>query len=252
MTLILGELSFFGIAMAADSTVTVTNQLTGMRHVNINAARKLQSVPYLNAGVSCWGLGDISGIPTDDWLSDFISHNIRLQTLQSFAEELATQLNASVNDPRLGTGIAGFHLAGFESYNGIPTPSFYHIHDGESKVLQNRGTTININQFNANHDMPPDIFQRDFGNGGWYLTRNGDFQIYAQIFDSLHAYFGSLSTRGIVIPNSQSLDERADYLVFQIRTISEIYRFSNLIPGIGGDIHYLIINPNGIQSQGIR
>jgi len=177
MTLVLGELSSFGIAMAADSAVTITNTRTGLSHARPNAARKLQFVPYLNAGVSCWGLGEIAVRPTDEWLSEFIHNNSTLRTLRSFAEELARQLNSLVRDPRVGTGIAGFHLAGFENYNSISTPSFYHIHDGISQVLQSRGITINSNQFNANHDMPPDIYESNFSNGGWYLTRNGDFQV---------------------------------------------------------------------------
>lgn len=56
---------------------------------------------------------------------------------------------------------------------------------------------------------------------------------------------------GIVVPNSQNLDDRARYLVFQIRTVAELYRLSNLVPGIGGGIHYLTISPNGVESEGV-
>jgi hypothetical protein len=41
MTLVLGEISHFSIAMAADSAVTVTNTGTGLTHARLNAARKL-------------------------------------------------------------------------------------------------------------------------------------------------------------------------------------------------------------------
>jgi len=251
MTLVLGELSSFGIAMAADSAVTFTNPITGLSYARPNAAKKLHFIPYLEAGISCWGLGEIAGQPTDEWLLGFINNNNALLTLQSFAEELARQLNALIRDPGVGTGIAGFHLAGFEEYSGILTPSFYHIHDGVSTVLRGRGIAINTNQFNANHDMPPEIFRRDIGDG-WYITRNGDYVMYAEIFGSLQDYFESLAPRGIIIPHSQNLEERAEYLVFQIRTMSEIYRLSNLVPGIGGGIHYLTINPDGLKSQGIK
>ena len=96
------------------------------------------------------------------------------------------------------------------------------------------------------------IYQ-DSINGRIYTTRNGDYQLYAQIFSRLKQFFRQLEEPlGIKIPNSQNLLDRAEYLVFQIRTMSEIYRLSNLVPGIGGGIHYLTINQNGIHSQGIR
>jgi hypothetical protein len=56
MTLIITELSQFGIAMAADSAVTYTDSNTGRSWAVPNAAKKLQSIPYLKAGVSCWGI----------------------------------------------------------------------------------------------------------------------------------------------------------------------------------------------------
>jgi hypothetical protein len=257
MTLVLTELSSigmgsFGIAMTADSAVTHTQTQTGLSYVVPNAARKLQIIPHLNAGISCWGIGTINDIPTDQWLSNFINSSTALTTLQSFANELARQLNEQVPSNASGTNRQGFHLAAFENYNGIPMPSFFHIHDGPSTVLEERGISVNPCQFNANHDMPPEIFQQNFSHGGFYTTRNGDYQLYANIFGLLKNFFRQLGPLGILIPSSQNLLDRAEYLVFQIRTMSEIYRLSNLVPGIGGGIYYLTINQNGIHSQGIR
>ena len=47
MTLILTELTSFGIAMAADSAVKVINTRTGLAQIVPGVARKLQQVPYL-------------------------------------------------------------------------------------------------------------------------------------------------------------------------------------------------------------
>ena len=253
MTLVLTELSPFGIAMAADSAVTYTNTRTGLSYATPNAAKKLQIVPHLNAGISCWGLGNIADISTDQWLSNFISSSASLASLQSFAGELAEQLNSHLVPPNtLGDSRLGFHLAGFEEYNGVPTPSLFHIHDGPSTTLQGRGITVNPYQFNANHDMPPNELQALASRGGIWLTRNGDYQLYARMFDLLDNFFEQLTPLGIMIPHSQNLADRVEYLVFQIRTMSELYRMSNLIPGIGGGIHYLSINPSGILNRGIK
>lgn len=253
MTLVLTEISPLGISMAADSAVTYTRTVTGLSHVRNNAARKLQTVMYLNAGVSCWGLGTISDLSTDKWLENFINANTAIGSLRDFADELAKQLNAQVpQNPNPNKARLGFHLAGYETYRGAPTPSFYHIHEGVSTTLQQRGVTINPNQFNANHDLPPAIALQKISRGEGWITRNGDYLLYANIFKLLETFFQQLVPLGVIIPNSQNLSDRAEYLVFQIRTMSEIYRLSNLIPGIGGGIHYLTIAQPGIHSMGVK
>lgn len=246
MTLIITELSSFGIAMAADSAITTTNSISGLASLHPRAANKLQMIRYLNAGISCWGIGSLNGIGTDAWLSQFINQNSHLKTLADFAVALANELN-KLNIPRsIGLNNLGFHLAGFEYYNGQFVPSFFHIHDGPSGIF----TNANPNIFNANQDMSPAIYLQNIGAGGYYVTRNGDFQIYATLYTQTEALFQSLATFGIIIPNSKNVRDRADYLVFWIRTVSELYRMSNLHPGIGGRIDYLTILPQGISSAG--
>ncbi len=252
MTLVLTELSSHGIAMAADSAVTHSHSQTGLSYVTPNTARKLQTIPHLNAGISCWGLGTISNTSTDAWLENFINANSSISTLKDFANELANNLNSQVPPNTSGQSRLGFHLAGFENFNGNHTPSFFHVHDGPSTTLQQRGINVNPNQFNPNHDILPNLFQQILSSGRGWITRNGDYQMYARIFQVLNSFFQQLQPLGIMIPNSQNLSDRAEYLVFQIRTMSEIYRLSNLIPGIGGGIHYLTINQNGINSQGVK
>src|SRR5665213_500892 len=92
MTLILTELTPFGIAMAADSAVTFTHPTTGYSFVQPNAAAKLQSIPSLNAGVSCWGIGAIEDAPTDEWLAAFILQNAQVPSIGAFAAALASAL----------------------------------------------------------------------------------------------------------------------------------------------------------------
>ena len=249
-TLILTELSRLGIAMAADSAVTIIHD-TGEISVRSDAAMKLKKIPYLGAGISCWGEGTISEMSTDKWLSRFIHSNSAITQLGIFAEELAIQLNKEVTPNARETSL-GFHLAGFEDHQGVPTPSFYHIHDGPSQMLANRGIIVNPNRFNANPDIPPFLHQQLASNNKGYLVRNGDFRLYAMISESLTKLFEELRTEGIVIPHSQNLSDRAEYLIFWIRTMIELYRLSNLVPGIGGGIHYLTISSGGIQSEGIQ
>ncbi len=252
MTLVLTELSPFGIAMSADSAVTITNIETGHIHVRPNAAQKLQVIQQLNAGISCWGLGTMDGKPTDVWLKDFIENNQAITELKDFAFELETQLNIQIPQNVSGEPRLGFHLASFEILDGESTPSFYHIHDGPSTTLSARGIEIDPYKFNANHDIPPEEFKERIDEEKYFIIRNGDYQLYAEIFLLLETFFNKLQEEGIIIPNPQNLKDRSEYLIFQINTISEVYRLSNLIQGIGGRINYLTINQNGIQEEGAK
>ena len=214
MTLVLTELSERGITMAADSAITVTNIGTGMSFISPKRAKKLQNIPYLNAAISCWGMGQIKNIPTDEWINNFINSNQKIKTLTEFAKKLEDSLNQNIPSNIDGSPRLGFHLAGFEKDNNQETlPSFYHIHDGPSEVLTARGNSVNTHQFNANHDMPPSVFKSDILlQSKIYITRNGDYRFYAQLFSGIENFLRSLAITGIMIPHSINLEDRAEYL----------------------------------------
>jgi len=113
VTLILTELSHLGIAMATDSAVTVTDYRSGVSWAVPSAAMKLQMVPYLNAGISCWGLGLIGTTRTDVWLADFIQRHDGSESIKALAEDLALELNSILGPSLDGNPRAGFHVAGF-------------------------------------------------------------------------------------------------------------------------------------------
>jgi hypothetical protein len=63
-----------------------------------------------------------------------------------------------------------------------------------------------------------------------------------KVLDDLLASFRA---RGIIIPHAADLDRFAEFATFQVRLISDLYRMSNLLPGIGGRIDCLQFNENG-------
>ena len=198
------------------------------------------------------GYWEISGVSTDKWIENFINSYTAITALRDFVDQLAEALNAQLSPNQTGVNRIGFHVAGYETYNGVETPSFYHVHDGPSTTLAQRGIGINPNQVNANHDVPPDVCVQKWTEGRIPITRNGDYRLYAQIFGLLVNLFLQLVPLGNRIPDSHNLNDRAECLTFQIRTVSEIYRLSNLVPRIGGKIHFLTINQDGIYSQGTK
>lgn len=150
---------------------------------------------------------------------------------------------------RNSLGTIGFHLAGYVEHEGRRLPTFYHIHNGISQALQARGIQIDARRVNANHDFPP----RPLRQGEFYTTRNGDFQMYALMNQQLRILFDNLRRQGFRIPNHQSMDEsplraRAEYLRFWIKMVSEIYRLSNIFPGIGGEVTTLTILHQNIET----
>ena len=250
--------------MAADTAVTIKSQLPNgnVAYRVLTGVRKLQLIPKLKAGVSVWGEGTIrvnanTIIDTDLWLADFIDRNSpNYASLNDFASLLETELRQiipPINIAQNPLGTIGFHLAGYVDYQGTPTPTFYHIHNGQSQTLASRGIAINPSIVNANHDLPPQIVIQNLSRGANLIIRNGDFIIYAQLFNHLTSFLQALASQsGITIPHSRTLRERAEWLEFQIKTMSELYTHSNRhLPTIGGKIDTLLINAAGVDVCGL-
>lgn len=260
MTLILTEISNFGIAMAADSAVTerVVMPNGNITYRVLTGVRKLQVIDKLNAGISVWGEGVINNTPTDIWLQDFIDRQrANYNSLFDFAILLQNELRlhiAPINVQNNPLGTIGFHLAGYDNHQGNPTPTFYHIHNGQSQALSARGITVNPAIVNANHDLPPNLVLQNLSQINQPITiRNGDFTIYAALFQHLNTFLQALfQYRNLTIPHSRDLRERAEWLKFQITTMSELYRLSNLhLPTIGGKIDTILITPQGVDKCGL-
>lgn len=252
MTLVLTEISLYGIVMGADTAVTCPTLLPSGQTDNrvLTGVRKLAPIPYLQAGVSCWGYGQIGKFDTDIWLSDFIRrHQGQSQTLQEFATQLRDELNRIMPPTQSGQGEAGFHLAGFVSRNERLTSDFWHIHNGSSQFFNN----INPHIFNANHDLDGAIAQGGYDyNNPYFIVRNGDYLFYAAWWGDFERLLNAtLRQHGTNIP-LPSLEGRAEYIRFQVRTISEIYDMSSLLPSIGGEISILTIDASGIRSFDTR
>lgn len=251
ITLIITELSEYGIAMAADTAVTLFFSPTGKRRYAkvYRGAVKLVPVPKLNAGVSYWGLAQVGGVHTDDWLKNLFRRNRgQYASLKDLATLLQAELRKvvhSINLSKYPYGTIGMHLAGFVDTPNGSLPAFYHIHNGPSQMFP----SVNPRVINANFDRPP----QKYPHGMFYRTRNGDFRLYAVVFQALETLFKGLGQQ-FVIPDPNALHvsplrARAEYLRFHIKTMAKIYEMSNVpVPGsIGEEVTTLTISDVGIQ-----
>jgi hypothetical protein len=230
MSLVLTLLSEFGINMAADSAVTV---MVNSKRRPLYGVKKLQPIHYLGAGISCWGEGEIGNIPTDMWLEDFINSNQHIVKIDDFAMSLQDKLREKVG--KIKQGSLGFHLAGFVETPQGKLPTFYHIHNGVSQH-KHINPYIDPALFNANQDILPDKYPP----GSFRITRNGDYGLYAKLFEVIEKFLNTeVRPLGVQIPHPLNIDSLAEYLRFQIKTVSEIYKLSNLVPWIGGAGNYV-------------
>ena len=252
MTLVLTEISEFGIAMATDSALTHTFKFEGEQKKRVyHGAVKLLRISSLQAGLSVWGLASFDYIPVEYYLKKFLKNNEgKFNSLKDLAMLLENDLRAlfpSIDISKHPSGTFGIHLAGFEDVKGEKLPSFWHIHNGFSQHYSG----IDPTKINANNDRPP----AKILPGRFFRTRNGSIENYVKIFGSLEIFFNQLRADGFVIPDYSTLDvtplqARAEYLRFHIRTMSDIYKLSNVpIPGsIGGAVVTLTISKDGIQN----
>jgi hypothetical protein len=241
MTLVITELSTFGIAMVADSAVTSTEEVPSGRAISrvLTGVQKLQPVPYLNAGLSVWGLGELptsSGrVSTDLWLFDFIQEHESIESLDDFANTLAAELQRVAGDVDEPMGI---HLAGYVDVDGEDLPTFYHVRNNDGDFR--RG--YDIHDFVPGQDFPPQAVDQ-----GWYRTRNGDYGAYAVLSSAVEAALAHIQqdpTLDLTVP-SESLQGRVAYLAAWLRFVSDLYASSSLLRTIGGEISALGIAPTG-------
>ncbi|MCJ7559258.1 hypothetical protein MUO79_01405 [Candidatus Bathyarchaeota archaeon] len=236
------------------------------RPLILTGGRKIFPIPKIHAGLSFWGDAIIGNSTTFEWISNFIySRENQYNDIHDFAILLQNELRTVV--PELteaeGTreyryGKRGFHLAGFVKHEGQSVPTFYHIHNGQSETTPN----INPRIINANHDKPPQKILEHFSRSEVPYVRNGDFFLYAELFDKLYSSFkkwsGELTIDGrpFVFPDSKkfvtALDAFSEFVRFWIRLVRDVYALSNLPEIIGGDISVLSISPSGETDFSVR
>jgi hypothetical protein len=251
--------------MGADSAISYNTCITepdGRRKKRILiGGTKIFRIPKINAGISYWGTGCVGNETTDVWLSDFIfSHRDDYDNIGDFAvllqDELREIVHEEITEPEGSLayryGKRGFHLAGFIEHERRVVPTFYHIHNGQSE------TTLHINPriINANYDLPPAKVLDFFAQSYSPYVRNGDFFLYAKLFDSLMNAFGDFRSllrqvydEPFLFPDpsklSDNMEAYSEFVRFWIRLVRDVYALSNVPESIGGEISVLSISPTG-------
>lgn len=240
MTLIISEITPFGIAMVADTTYNFKEMMPsgaiGSRV--LNGARKLQYIPYLNAGISMWGTGRVKSITgeifTDLWVEDLIRRYQGIDTLESFASALREELERAMGQEDRPLG---FHLAGYEEQEGHRWPAFFHVRNCEGDYA-----SPEIHDFVLGREVGRTKLPDDEEGLVWY---NGDYGLYKNIRDGVEKGLSKIrSISGFEVPHP-SLEGRTRYLAGWVRFISDLYECSNLPREIGYEVDCLAIPVEG-------
>jgi hypothetical protein len=246
VTLVLTEVSPFGLVMAADSAYTSVS--TG----EVRYGDKLFAIPGLRAGLSFWG-GGLPGKP-DDWIRSFLTANQSATSIRELGESLRDELRRII--PPLPPGQSrttlGFHLGGV---NPSGVPDVFHIHNGASTVLAARGELVDSRLVNCNNDLPPALFRAEvLGKGTPYILRNGDSLPYAAIWNQAGPWAETFA--GFIqqaAGQGWTLDDRGRFVAAQIEVMRVLYSSwrQNRIAGtkapvIGGAVRYLTLGANNL------
>jgi len=274
LTLIITELSYLGIVMAADTAQTIEcrNALGIIEDRAFLGLTKVLPVLKLQTGLSYWGWAKMppdsqSGTWTDWWLRSFIANNEgnfeSIGDLAALLEKELRKLVPPLTDDELKVmpfGNGGVHLAGYVDMKDGRAPCFWHVHNGRSQALPNKKIDPKI--VNANFDVPPERYLEFEKRGATVVIRNGDIEAYARLFEKyLKEYFLEAGKEmGIVIP-VPTIVHRSEFWRAQIRFMSELYGCSGVLSegtikqmsrDIGDEVTVLIITKDGIRSYYTR
>lgn len=231
MTLITNEIHMLNgfnqtvLVFAADRRLTkLDGSYGGTQH-------KLFRIPYLNAGISYFGLATVSPAKKQqymsEWLRTFITRNSGVRSLRDFAFKLREDLERVIPPNVLGKHASGFHICG---YNNQGFPEFWY--------LSNIGGISDFEYTNIKQryaDPTEDFLNRDAKELGWngkdpesvknngWVYRNGDIRAHVVAFGHLdQVLLGMLSFPDFRKP--QEPEDLADWVRFKLRFVAQLYK----------------------------
>ena len=262
MTLVVSEVSNYGIAMAADSAITtsyppgwVLASGTPAPPTIRTGAQKIIPIKTIDAAISVWGFGTVgipndleAQIPIDKFLKDFANSVDDGQSLDDVGEQLAYLINERI---RTEDTRGGFHLSGYIQAEGKKIPVLYHIHNGHrQKPPYDKVRLYRDYPFDIGYSV--DKWFEDLQMNSFFYLRNGIIDTYARFHDYLTKLMVDLSNEfRFLCPDhakfSTALEARGKFLRLQIETICDFYRLSNRLEVIAKPVSWITISPEGIQ-----
>jgi len=245
MTLLLTEISMFGIVFTADSRICIRK---GNQFIRDRDATKIFPIHYLNAGIGYFGCAYVGNEKMEDWLRKFINKNSSLRNLRDFSLILRDTINKSLKGKQRNEPL-GFHISGYVLKNEKKIPSFFFVWNFDL-----RENLIILPEFRAeDHFLDRDV--RDLSinqidqllRERIFVYRNGWLNPYTELASHLYDFFDKASKVSGFKP-MKSINEFAKYSEFHLETIKLIFKNFFHRQVIGGKIRQIKITKDGIVS----
>ena len=226
MTLLLTEIHPFAvkpfIVFGADGRISKNGRAVGR-------ARKLVKVGKLGAAVGYFGLAEVGRKPMLQWLQEWCNRS-RAADLESFATELAEELNRAVPARVRTRYISGFHIAGFGSRR---EPEFWfvrNVQDDRETIMR----SYEVREDFQNHD------RRHLAPGQHQIYRNGDIRAHVAAWERLdEALAPLLAFPDFDIPKSP--EDYGRWTKFKLQVVALFYKRFCRSSIIGSPVDALVI-----------
>jgi len=257
MSLIVTQISQFGIIHASDSKLTETRS---GKDIDAGSVRKVFPIPYLDSGLSIAGSFTIGGQPLEEWIKDFIENQKKEKTLllSDFANRLRDELQYRMLPQEKHDGSI-IHIAGYVQSGSFRHPEFWFIRnikkiDESTGEYIGAGEEFTISEDFWNRDCLERDFMKEFKKGTkiyrLYINGMAEARISFNILqDDILAFLRKVwanSNWKFRPPNS--LDEMLILIELYMEVITKMFRISNYdVFYVGGSIQsYLIPQPANI------
>lgn len=269
MTVISGVLTRRCVAVASDSYIT---RLSGGRRELVPdlIGPKIVRFDRVRAAASYWGLAELDGISTYDWLRGIAATcqaSPKRPSLSELAELLCEDLRPRLlSRPYRHRGI-GIHLAGYERVAGYPVPELFLISNYADGSYQRRApldwtrrsTWDVFQQAPASWKHNPDseerlAFRAFLEEGGVYSVNNGDPVMFNPAANAVFAMLQELvRNRSAVYSDSPRAWQTLATLPISIVRDFQEGTYVPLSRVVGGRIHDLVIQKTGepLTSSGV-
>src|SRR5437773_5302058 len=181
MTLVVSDISRYGIIMVGDSAVTGSSR--GVKGVTADAY-KVQYAKAANIGFALWGNAGVDHRRIDHWLADFIRDNVKAgDAVENTGHKLVNSLNAILG--KIGRQwkdlVRGIHIGGYR--DGLPV--LFHAHCGHENEP--------AHELRLYHDFHDDQkwsegYFRSLLNDGFIHLRNGYHRLFGPLFERALEY----------------------------------------------------------------
>ncbi len=256
MTLILTQISKYGIVHASDSNITVGGITPA------GESRKVFKVDRLDAGLTVAGSYSVGGVSMDQWMSSFIQdqEDAGISSLSDFAHNLGEALEVQMS-PDEQSRRSMMHIAGYVQEDGLSHPEFYFVRN----VTTINPDTGEYEGRSPEFQVTEDFWTRDCPNSKLMEAfQEGAYQIYVNGFAS--GRIGFVALQNIMNPffreiwnnpnwkfrPPHSLEESKLLVELNVKIIATLFEISDYpAPVIGGAVqtHLIPQPPNAVTES---